>query len=220
MLTSEQLASLLSLISHEVRGPVGVMRGYLRMIEQQGDNLTDFQRSAVAAGLRAGQRAEDILGQLSALARLERGEGVPALTAVPIGPFLQSVAADLPVPTDPVVTVHVADTPAVSIRADQEMAGLALRGIATAVVRAQAGDANVYLLTQEDPQRPGTVKITIKAMEAASDGQVERPLDLSRGGLGLDLPLAAFIVESHNGRVVERRIGSRLTAMVVWWPVA
>ena len=220
MITDEQLARLLSLISHEIRAPVGVMRGYLRLLEQQA-GLTDPQRTAVAAGLRAGDRAEEILGQISALARLERGEGQPSLKPVPVGPLLNAVAASVPLPADPVVTVHVADTPEVSVLGDESMMRTALRGVATAVVRAQAADGKVYLLAQADQEGPGGgLKITVTTMEPVTDARVERTLDMSRGGLGLDLALAAFIIEAHNGRVLERRAETRLTAMVVWLPLA
>jgi signal transduction histidine kinase len=219
MITDEQLARLLSLISHEIRAPVGVMRGYLRLLEQQA-GLTDPQRNAVAAGLRAGDRAEEILGQISALARMERGEGQPSLKPVAVGPLLNAVAASVPLPADPVVTVHVADTPDASVLGDESMLRTALRGVATAVVRAQATDGKVYLLAQADQEGPGGLKITVTTMEPVTDARVERTLDMSRGGLGLDLALAAFIIEAHNGRVLERRAETRLTAMVVWLPLA
>jgi signal transduction histidine kinase len=221
MITDEQLARLLSLISHEVRGPVGVMRGYLRLLDQQAGSLSDTQRHAITAGLRAGDRIEEILAQLSVLARLQRGEGLPGFKPVPIGPLLHAVAASVILPSDPVVTVHVAEIPPVSIRADEGLLRTALGGLTTAVVRAQAAAAKVYLLAQEDREHGnGDLKITITTMEAVSGARTEAPLDVSRGGLGLDLALAAFIVDAHNGRSVERRSATRLTAMVVWLPLA
>ena len=64
----EQSPRLLSLISHELRGPLGVIRGYLRLLEQTGPELSDSHRQAVTAALKASDRAAELLTQTSMLA--------------------------------------------------------------------------------------------------------------------------------------------------------
>jgi signal transduction histidine kinase len=46
------------------------------------------------------------------------------------------------------------------------------------------------------------------------------PLDTTRGGLGLDLPIAEAVVTSHGGHIAEIADGGRCVGVVVWLPVA
>lgn len=211
---------LLSLISHEVRGPFGVMRGYLRLLDQQGADLPEAHRRAIAAALRAGDRAMGLLTQVSELARLQRGELVPTFTVTDLEPLLQEAVRAVVLPAAPVVTVHVGDTPAVAIMADAGLLRSAFTGLITAVVRAQPADARVFLLAHEDTRNEERgVAVTITSMEAVSADHLEQPLDVARGGLGLDLPIAAFIIEAHRGQLTERRAAQRFVAAVVWLPI-
>ena len=217
----EELGRLLSLISHEVRAPLGVMRGYLRLLEQQGTELSEQHRHAVTAGLKASERAADLLGQVSALARLQRGDAATALKPIPIEPLLRSAVHAVSMPPEPIVTVHVGDTPAVAIAADEDLLRIAFTGLTSAVVRAQATDARVFLLTREDTrqQRRG-VTLTIVTTETENASAEEVPLDVMRGGLGLDLPIAAFIIAAHHGHVAERREQDRFAGIVTWVPLS
>jgi signal transduction histidine kinase len=213
------LGHLLSLIAHEVRAPLGVVRGYLLLLDQ-GAGLPEAHRTAVAASLRASDRAAELLNQLSALARLHRGEVVLSLQHLPLPPLLQSAIETLALPKDPVVTVHVGDTPDVSVMADGPLMRTAIAGLASAVVRAQAADTRVYLLTREEPYHGERgVTLTITAMEALTASHTDRPLDLMRGGLGLELPIAEFIIDAHRGHVLERRDDKRFVGVVVWLPI-
>jgi signal transduction histidine kinase len=213
------LGHLLSLIAHEVRAPLGVVRGYLLLLDQ-GADLPESHRTAVAASLRATDRAAELLNQLSALARLHRGEVVLSLQHLPLQPLLQSAIETLALPKDPVVTLHVGDTPDVSVMADGPLMRTAIAGLASAVVRAQAADTRVYLLTREEPYHGERgVTLTITAMEALTASHTDRPLDLMRGGLGLELPIAEFIIDAHRGHVLERRDDKRFVGVVVWLPI-
>ena len=219
MLAEQHLARLLSLISHEVRAPLGVMRGYLRLLEQQGA-VSEAHRPAVTAALRAGDRAAEILGQVSALARLESGEVVPARAPTPLPQLLSTTAAGLTLPVDPAVTIALDAAPDVSIQADEPLLRAALTGLISAVLRAQASDTTVRV--HAEPDDHGALRgIAITATADRSPKPAPgAPLDLSRGGLGLDLALAVWIVDAHDGHVSEQRAGERLTGMVVWLPVA
>jgi signal transduction histidine kinase len=215
----EQLGRLLSLISHEVRAPLGVIRGYLRLLEQQGHDLPEPHRHAVTAALKASDRAADILGQVSALARLQRDEVAAALKPTPVEALLRAAVHAVSMPPEPIITVHVADMPTLSVAADEDLLRIAIAGLASAVVRAQAADCRVFLLARNQPRddRPG-VTLTISTTETNPDGVQEVPLDITRGGLGLDLPIAAFIIAAHHGSVFERHDGNRFVGITAWVP--
>ena len=217
---SDHVGRLLSLISHEVRAPLGVMRGYMRLLEQQGTELSPQHRHAVSAALKAGERATEILAQVSALARLHRGEVRLSLAHVRLEPLLREAVHAVVMPAEPVVTIHVGDTPDVALMADADLIRAAFAGLTAAVVRAQAVDNRVFLLAREET-RDGErgVTTTITAMEAVSATHVDGPLELLRGGLGLELPIAAYVVDAHRGQVVERRDQERFVGVVVWLPI-
>lgn len=218
-MTHEELGRLLSLISHEVRAPLGVMRGYMRLLDQHG-NLIEQHQQAVANAMKASDRATEILNQLSALAKLHRGEVTLSLEQTPLEPLLRGSVEAVIVPHDPVITLHVGDTPDVMLMADRDLLRGAIAGLTTAVVRAQAVDNRVFLLAREEP-RDGErgIMLTITAMEALSATHQDRPLDLLRGGLGLELPIAAFIIDAHRGELWERRDDARFVGVVVWLPI-
>jgi signal transduction histidine kinase len=217
---SDELGSLLSLISHEVRAPLGVMRGYLRLIEQQGTELSDMHRHAIAAALKASERATEILGQVSTLARLHRREVLLSRNAHALEPLLRSAAQGVKAPPDPVVTVHVGDTPAVDVLADEALLGAALSSLIAATVRAQAVDNRVFVLAREERRdAEAGVVITITPMEAESATHAHAPLDIARGGLGVELPIALFVVNAHGGHVLERRERDRFVGVVLWLPI-
>ena len=219
-LTPYELGRLLSLISHEVRAPLGVMRGYARLLDQKAGELSEQHRQAITASLRAGERATEILNQLSVLARLHRGEVTLSTKRTSLEPLLRSAVHAVVMPPEPIVTVHVGDTPEVWMMVDEDLLRTAITTLTRAVVKAQAVDSRVYLLAREEA-RDGErgVITTITAMEAVDGTHEDGPLDLLRGGLGLDLPIASFIIDAHRGQVLERRAQNRLTGFTLWLPI-
>ena len=217
----EELGRLLSLISHEVRAPLGVMRGYMRLLEQQGTELSEPHRHVVAAALKASERATEILGQVSVLARLHRGEITVSLKDTPLEPLLRSAAHTVTMPSEPAVTIDVRPTPDVTVMADEALLRAALASVTSAVVRAQAMDNRVQLLTREEHRdgEPG-VAIIITAMESESATHTDAPLDVLRGGLGVELPVATFVIDAHRGHLMERREQERFVGIAVWLPTA
>ena len=71
---SDEAPRVLSLLSHELRGPLGVIRGYLRLIDQTATELSDRSRESIAAALRASDRIADVLEEASLLGHLQIGD--------------------------------------------------------------------------------------------------------------------------------------------------
>ena len=66
-------STLLSLASHELRGPTGVARGYLRLLEQD-PALPERAQRAVVETAKALSRVAALLDEVSELARIATGE--------------------------------------------------------------------------------------------------------------------------------------------------
>ncbi len=217
---SDEVARLLSLVSHELRSPLGVVRGYLRLLEQQGSDLSEQHRHAVAAALNASSRLAELLAQVSALADFERKATKLDLTTVAVDDLLRAASDAVPLPDDRCIRLQLAAMPSVAVVADRALLQAALIGLMSAVVRAQPKDTAVVVSarTSRANGRDG-VTVEIATPEPAARETTEGALDIGRGGLGLGLPIAAALVDAHHGHIRERRDGSRTAGMIVWLPV-
>jgi signal transduction histidine kinase len=199
---------------------LGVIRGYLRLLDQQGEALSESHRAAIGKALTASERAAELLAQASTLAELQKNETTIELKPVALGSLLQTAAAGVRLPEDPRVTLEIVDSADVGVDADPALLGGALTALASAVARAQATETTLQILaTREALHGQDGVSIAIAPIGAANALRA-RELDIMRGGLGLDLPIAAALVAAHHGRVQELRDGDRYAGVVVWMPVS
>jgi signal transduction histidine kinase len=215
---SDQGSRLLSLTSHELRSPLGVIRGYLKLLEQQAAGLTDQQKQVVAASLRASERMAELLAEVSAFAHLHCGDTPiePKRTTV-TGLLEQLLEAHAATPHGR--TLHLGDVPPADVLVDAPLVLAALATIVAAVAAARPRDAALHLSVDIDGQR-GARAVRLSVTGAPLSGDItEVPLNLLRGGLGLRLPLAATVVDAHRGRMLELHCGGRLAGMAVWLPV-
>lgn len=214
----DDLPRLLSLLSHELRSPLGVVRGYLRLLEQMDDTLSDRHRHAVDCALRASDRAAYLLDQASLLAQLRRHEIVLDFKSVALEAVVAAAADAVLLPSDPVVRVEVGTLGPRCVSADEALLSRALTTLISAVVRAQPRDTIVRITGQPQTKDGANgVDVSISSPERASTLR-EGPLDSTRGGLGLDLPIAESLAAAHRGQLRELRDGDRLAGVIVWLP--
>ena len=64
---------LLSLAVHEFRTPASVVGGYLRMLQRDGESLTDRQRKMVDEAEKSCARIVALISELSDVAKLDAG---------------------------------------------------------------------------------------------------------------------------------------------------
>ena len=89
---------------------------------------------------------------------------------------------------------------AVPISGDRALLQTAISSLASAVHRAQPDEVTVTIAARlEQSGETDGVAIMIVPRGQSMDEASETPLDLRRGGLGLDLPMAAAIVAAHGG---------------------
>lgn len=215
---SDQSVHVLSLLSHELRGPLGVIRGYLRLLEQTGPDLSAQHRQAVSAALKASDRAADLLTQTSMLAQLQRRETPLDLKPVALNDLLTIAVEGSRAAGPPAVRLEMSEVPATQVAADATLLQGALAALVAAVVRAQARDTTVNIAAAAHA-RDGTAGVTITiATDASAAALTECALDITRGGLGLDLPIAQHLMGAHGGELRELRDGDRYAGVVVWLP--
>ena len=215
-----ELGQVLSLLSHELRSPLGVVRGYLRLLNQHQGELSDTHQQAVTAALKASDRCVDLLMQASALAQMWRQETAIAQQPIAIADLLRPLADTVRQTDGQLLPVDVSPALAVSIPGDRALLLMALSSLVSAVHRAQPDEVTITITSRLESRagREG-VAIQIAPRGQSMDEASEIPLDLRRGGLGLDLPMAAAILDAHSGTIAERRSREGRMAVVVWVPV-
>lgn len=190
---------VLSAISHELRGPLGVARGYLQMLAQ-GQALDARGAKMVADIQRAANRMSGLLDEVSELARWVRGEHTVNGTLGPLADLVAAAAARATFPDSPLVRVEVAAPADVTAVVDQPPLVRAWAALISAVARAQVEDATIAVVLRRSEAGPAELRIAPQTRLDAAD---ERPMTIERAGAGLSLALAELILQRHGGGVVE-----------------
>jgi K+-sensing histidine kinase KdpD len=222
----DRSANLLSLAVHELRTPVSVVSGYLRMLLRHfGESLTDQQRSLVEQAEKSCGSLATLLGDLSDLAHLEGGQTVIQRAPVPLGPLLADLATDVHEGLDRGITfgVRACETDVV-VLGDARRLSTALATLATAVLRERADPASMLAACRLEDTGDGRI-VRIAIAEASSIDSVladdgHEDFDEYRGGLGFRLVLASCIVVAHGGRVSSPVSARGRLAILVSLPVA
>ena len=199
----------MSLAVHELRTPVTVVSGYLRMlIREQGGPITDKQRKMLEEAERSCARIGALVAEMSELGKLEGGELPLARQDVDVAGLLAELASGMHEGSDRGVSLELrgTDRPAI-VAGDRARLSAALKALMHSALR-ERGEAGVIVveLTRGQAAADGTDAATIAigdqsilpALRAAAPTARE-PFDEWRGGLGLALPVARRIIEAHGG---------------------
>ena len=218
-MSSDELPRLLSLLSHELRGPLGVVRGYLKLLEQRGTELSEQHLRAITAALRATDRAAAVLDQASKLAQLNRDEMHIELTRVSLDLILDDAVRKVTLPENPVIKLRRGGPCGEYVLADAQFLSDVFTTLIGAIARAQPKAATISTVCTLEPfeTRDGIVIELVTSPEGES---TRRAFDISRGGLGLELPIAARVIAAHGGTIEDLRDGERPTGFRVWLPRA
>ena len=93
---TEALPRLLSLAVHELRTPVTVVAGYLRMVlREQGGPLTDKQRTMLEEAERSCTRLNALVGEMSDLGKLQSGDAALGQQEFDIAALLAELASGM-----------------------------------------------------------------------------------------------------------------------------
>jgi signal transduction histidine kinase len=195
-------ARTMSLTVHELRTPVTVVSGYLRMLlKEQGGPLNDKQRKMLEEAERSCSRISTLVTEMSELGKLEASELAMGRQDVDLSQVVTSVASNMHEGEDRGVTLAVqgADQPMMVV-GDRTRLESALKGLMHAALR-ERGDPGVIVVRCVSNGSSAFVTVGDEdTQRALSDPPAETtPFDEWRGGLGLALPVARRIIAAHGG---------------------
>ena len=194
-----ELSKALSILSHEVRGSLGVLQGYLRMLR---DGVSDPALTArmLQSMQDATTRLAAVTRQASELSAWTEGRRPEGRERVSIDQLLeQAVAgADLKnasviVPADQAGTLVTSEPPGALAGALAAVLVASRRESATAAftLTVAPGSTDGELVIRMGPSDGGSI---------ASDA-VDTAFDFGRGGMGLSLVLASHVLDVHGARL-------------------
>jgi two-component system phosphate regulon sensor histidine kinase PhoR len=212
MLKSE----FVSTVSHDLRAPLTLMRGYGTMLTMMG-TLNDQQKDFVRKILDSVDQMASLVDNLLDLGRIEAGLGL-SLEPVQIEHVIRDVADSYrPQAVNKQITLEVESAEGMeSIEADPT---LLRQAIANLVDNALKYTPQKGLVRLRASQQDGVQRIVIEdnGLGIAPTDQARlfekfyrarRPEALKEKGAGLGLAIVKSIVEQHGGRVrVESRLG-------------
>lgn len=220
---------LLSLAVHELRTPVSVISGYLRMLLRHfGSNLTEQQRKIIEDSERSCTTLSSMMADLSDLANLEAGHLPLARARVNLVPLLGAAATAASSDGDRsrALDLHLPDSPAWVV-GDQMRLRDAFTTIFSAVLRERVSSEPIPAdcIVREQDGRPFVhVAVGVSpASRAAIDGTESNRdvvFDEYRGGLGFRLVLGARLVKALGGRIVSPDTARGAFSIVVSLPLS
>jgi signal transduction histidine kinase len=207
-LDTDPLPRLLSLAVHELRTPVTVVTGYLRMLlREQGGPLTDKQKKMVEEAERSCSRVTALVAEMSDLGKLASGDASFAQQDVDIAALLAELASGMHEGEDRGVRLELRgiDQP-ILVTGDRTRLSAALRALMHAALRERGEPgaivAQCSTIDNTDGTRDALIAFGDEAVLPVLIAHARRdtpPFDEYRGGLGLALPVARRVIESHGG---------------------
>lgn len=205
------LSALLSLASHELRQPTGVVRGYLRMLDQD-PTLPPRARKVIGDAMRAADKLVGLLDEVGELARFKDDAVRLTLRSMSLRSVLNQAVQAVTLPDSHDVELDVVAPADVRMRVDEVRLRGAFCTLIFLLARAQTGAATLDLTLGKARRSPW---VTITPRSLGHGKIVDQPIDVSRGGSGLLLPIADAIIDAHGGRLRERWIAGRWSGFVV-----
>jgi signal transduction histidine kinase len=196
----------LSLAVHELRTPVTVASGYLRMlIREQAGPITDKQRKMLEEADKSCARIGTLIAEMSELGKLEAGEVTVPSVPFDLSALIAELATNMHEGEDRGVRLDVRASRPVMVAGDRTRLAAALTALMHAALR-ERGEPGVIVVecsTLPDTNQTwaivaiGDETITRSLADAAR--ATPPPFDEWRGGLGLALPVGRRVIEAHGG---------------------
>jgi len=203
---SESYPRLLSLAVHELRTPISVVGGYLRLLQHpNAEQLTDRQRKMIEEAEKSCSRLSALIAELSDISKLDSGVLTLGRQPVDVFPLVAEVAGHVHEAEDRGVHLETrGDSGGAVVSGDAARLRSAFDAVFRAILREKAGPCTVIAEKRRMTSNGGTSAVVVIADENDVQDLYESPagvFDEKRGGLGLALPLARRVIEQHGGRL-------------------
>jgi signal transduction histidine kinase len=207
--TDDQWARLLSLAVHELRTPISVVSGYLRMVlKDRAGPVPEAQRRLLEEAEKSCGRITALLSEMSDFAHLQLGDAPFRQEPVDLAALVrQAVEAAAAGPDLAPVTLVDDESPA-RIHGDGSRLQVALSALIRCLQR-EVPSASSIVVHRTTRASAAFIAIgesdTVSTLSKHVDGQVSNvraTFDELRGGMGMSLPLAARVVERHGGQLI------------------
>jgi signal transduction histidine kinase len=199
---------LLALASHELRGPAGIIRGYLRLVLSD-HTLTDRHRKSIGDADRATDKLVGVLDEMNEYARFLRGQQKLDRRTRSLRSIIVQATQVVQPPVEPAVQLDVIADEDIQVNVDEARVRGALAALIHSVCRSQttASTVDVTLSNNGGRRRSSTIDIAPRSLSRTR--LTSRAPDFTRAGQGLALPLADAVFRAHGGRMVERWASAR-----------
>lgn len=204
MTDDDLLPRALSLAVHELRTPVTVVAGYIRMVlKEQAGPITDKQRKMLEEAEKSCGRISELVAEMSEMGKLQSGQAAPARQAIDLAQLVREVASGMHEGRDRGVSLEVRGTDApVMVTGDRPRLTAVVKALIHAALR-ERGEPSVVVAQLSTAQEPGGRWAvfavgdddTIKGI----NGTPGSSFDEWRGGLGMALPVARRVIEALGG---------------------
>jgi signal transduction histidine kinase len=199
------LPRAMSLAVHELRTPVTVVAGYLRMLlKEQAGPLTEKQKKMLEEAERSCSRLGALVAEMSEFGKLEAREVAFARQEFDICALAAELASGMHEGEDRGVKLDVRGSAPVTVTGDRTRLAAALRALMHSALRERGEPGAVVVECSTVTGNPGWAVIAIgdeaalPALKQPVDG-APPDFDEWRGGLGMALPVARRIIEAHGG---------------------
>jgi signal transduction histidine kinase len=216
--------NLISVVSHELRTPLTSILGYLELLEQDRDELTQRQRHFLGVVGRNADRLLNIVVDLLFMAQAQAGHLVLDRQLVDLSELVEhAVEAALPSANERQITVTFVPCPAAVVRGDRQRLGQVLDNLLSNALKFTPRNGAVEVRLSADRDEIALevadtgIGIPVSAQRELftrffrSDAAIASAIQ----GTGLGLSIVKAIVEGHGGRVgVESAEGQGATFRV------
>jgi signal transduction histidine kinase len=201
------LPRAISLAVHELRTPVTVVAGYLRMLlREQAGPLTEKQKKMLEEADRSCGRLGALVAEMSEFGKLEGGDVAFARQEFDLSGLVAELASGLHDGDDRGVHLEARASTPVMVTGDRARIAAAVKALMQSAVRERVEPGVVVARCSAGTVTPAWGVLAIgdeTALDELERGAVVSPSEFDewRGGLGLGLPVARRIIEAHGGAV-------------------
>jgi K+-sensing histidine kinase KdpD len=202
-------APAMSLAVHELRTPVTVVAGYVRMVlKEQAGPLTDKQRKMLEEAERSCGRISELVSEMSEMGKLESGQLALGRKEFDLAELIREMAGGMQEGLDRGVRLELrgVDNP-VTVTGDRVRVGAVVKTLMHASLRERGEPSVVTAALTTVTGTPASWAVFAVGDAAAIDELVAAGRDTPpafdewRGGLGMALPVGRRVIAALGGAI-------------------